>query len=127
MRGDRRDAERVFKRDSVLHQTGGERFFQSPQLPVIESGGDNLDLEIPEAQRALARLSLNADQKALAGETAEFEILSHVLANTAAQCGEKQLGRTHAVVAGPIFGGLVETDLVLAGLGDEAGFAGVLQ
>ena len=96
-------------------------------MPLVEAGGDDLNLKIFEAQRALAGLGLDADEQALRGEAAQPEVLGNVLADVAAERGKEQLRGRHAVIGGVVFGGLIEQDPVLAGFRDKTGATGVLQ
>lgn len=127
MRGSSGDAQGVFEGDRVLDKAGGEGLLQSPELPLIESGNDDPDLKIFEAQRALAGLCLHPNQQALRGEGAQSEVLGDVLADAAAQRGEQELGWRHAMVGGSVFGRLIQLKTVLASLRRKAGTAGVLQ
>jgi len=126
-RGDSGDLQCAFERDGVLDQTCGEGLFQRAELALAEFRGDDLDLEFPDPQRALAGLRLNPDVQTLGGEASEPEVLRDVLADAAAKRNQEQFSRRHAVVGGIVFGGLVEQDFVLAGIRNESGAAGVLQ
>jgi hypothetical protein len=49
----------------------------------------------------------------------QLKVLCDILADAAAKRGQQQLGGGHAVVAAAIFGGLIDHQAMLAGLGDE--------
>jgi hypothetical protein len=127
MRGDGGDAKSVFEGDGVLNQASGEGLLQSPQLALIEGGDDDFDLKVFEPEGSRGRAGIHAHEQPFGREAAELQVLGYVLADAAAQRDEEQLGRTHAVVGGSVFGGLIEQDFVLACFRRKAGAAGVLQ
>lgn len=79
------NAKGVLEGDGILDEAGGEGFLQSTQLPLIQTGDDDLDLEAPETQGALAGLGLDANEQAFRGEVAQFEVLSDILTDAAAE------------------------------------------
>jgi hypothetical protein len=125
--GDGGDAEGVFEADGVLDKAGGKRFLKRPELRLGKAGDNDFHFVILHAERAWGGLGFHADHQTFGREAAQAEVLGDVLADTAAESSEEQLGWRHAAVGGAVLSGLVEDYAVLARLGYQARAAGVLQ
>ena len=109
----------------VLDEAGGEGLFECAQLTIGEAGRDHFHMKIPDLQRARGRLGLDANLQAFAGEAAQAEVLSDILADATAEGSEEEFGGGHALVGGPVFGRLVEQNSMVASFRCECGSAGV--
>lgn len=121
------DADGVFAEQSVVDEAGGKGLFQRSELALGEAWGDNLDVEIVEAQGTRGALRSDVDEQTLRGKAAHAKVLDGVLPNAAAERDEQELGGGHAVIRGAVFGGLIDDEPVLTRFSHEARAAGMLQ
>lgn len=124
---DGRDAQSVLADHSILDQAGGKCFLERAQLSIRESRRRYFNAEIAQAKRTRRALCRNAHPKAFGGQIAQAQILDDKLAHAASNGAEQEFSRCHTSVTVAIFGGLIDYDTVMPGLGDETGAARVLQ